>query len=145
MEHLAKTVAYTHKVWDASDLAQTRQLISCRNQRSVAEIKRVEKGGNKMGKDRVMIELDEYLTTQEEDYVDPDQFKRDKEEYLADHDESWINQPKEEPMPSVIFDMPKSKKTVNLADIKKPSDLKELLSDGKLQKEDKNESSRTSR
>jgi len=48
-------------------------------------------------------------------------------------------------MPSVIFDMPKSKKTVNLADIKKPSDLKELLSDGKLQKEDKNESSRTSR
>ena len=65
-----------------------------------------------MGKDRVMIELDEYLTTQEEDYVDPDQFKRDKEEYLADHDESWINQPKEEPMPSVIFDMPKSKKTV---------------------------------
>ena len=104
-----------------------------------------------MGKDRVMIELDEYLTTQEEDYVDPDQFKRDKEEYLADHDESWINQPKEENMPTVIFDMPKSKKTVDLADIKKPSDLKELLSDGKLHnghdsiiKEVKNESSRTS-
>jgi hypothetical protein len=97
-----------------------------------------------MGKDRVMTELDEYLTTQEEDYVDPDQFKRDKEEYLADHDDSWINQPKEENMPSVIFDMPKSKKTVDLADIKKPSDLKELLSDSII-KEDKHESSRTSR
>ena len=54
-------------------------------------------------------------------------------------------------MPSVIIDMPKSKKTVDLADIKKPSDLKELLSDGKLHnghdsiiKGDKNESSRTS-
>jgi hypothetical protein len=96
-----------------------------------------------MGKDRVLTELDEYLTTQEEDYVDPDQFKRDKEEYLADHDESWINQPKEETMPTVIFDMPKSKKTVDLADIKKPSDLKELLSDSII-KEDKHESSRTS-
>jgi hypothetical protein len=121
----------------------------CRNQRSVAEIKEVLQKSKvrrkTMGKDRVMTELDEYLTTQEEDYVDPDQFKRDKEEYLADHDDSWINQPKEETMPSVIFDMPKSKKTVDLADIKKPSDLKDLLSDGKLQKEDKHESSRTSR
>jgi hypothetical protein len=37
------------------------------------------------GKDRVMIELEEYLDTLEEDYVDPAERKREKEEYLADH------------------------------------------------------------
>ena len=35
-------------------------------------------------KDRVMVELDEYLDTLEEDYVDPAQAKIDRAEYLAD-------------------------------------------------------------
>jgi len=35
-------------------------------------------------KDRVMVELDAYLDTLEEDYVDPAQAKIDRAEYLAD-------------------------------------------------------------
>jgi|TARA_R110000782_G_scaffold178468_3_gene269333 hypothetical protein len=35
-------------------------------------------------KDRVMVELNEYLDTLEEDYVDPAQAKIDRAEYLAD-------------------------------------------------------------
>ena len=40
-----------------------------------------------MSTDRVVVELEEYLLTQEEDYVDPAEFKRNKAEYLADQDE----------------------------------------------------------
>lgn len=36
-------------------------------------------------RDRVMVELDAYLDTLEEDYVDPAERKREREEYLADH------------------------------------------------------------
>jgi len=38
-------------------------------------------------KDRVMVELDEYLDTLEEDYVDPAQTKIDRAEYLADQED----------------------------------------------------------
>ena len=37
-----------------------------------------------MGKDRVMVELDEYLLTQEEDYIDPAERKREMAERAAD-------------------------------------------------------------
>ena len=37
-----------------------------------------------MSKDRVMIELDEYLLTQEEDYIDPAERKREMAERAAD-------------------------------------------------------------
>ena len=37
-----------------------------------------------MGKDRVMVELDKYLLTQEEDYIDPDERKREMAERAAD-------------------------------------------------------------
>ena len=37
-----------------------------------------------MNKDRVMIELDEYLLTQEEDYIDPAERKREMAERAAD-------------------------------------------------------------
>jgi len=37
-----------------------------------------------MSKDRVMIELDEYLLTQEEDYIDPVERKREMAERAAD-------------------------------------------------------------
>jgi len=40
------------------------------------------------GKDPVMVDLDRWLTTQEEDYVDPYELKREREEYLADQDDS---------------------------------------------------------
>lgn len=36
-------------------------------------------------KDRVMVELEKYLDTLEEDYVDPAEFALAREEYLADH------------------------------------------------------------
>jgi len=35
-------------------------------------------------RDRVMVELDEYLTTQEENYVDPAERKREMAERAAD-------------------------------------------------------------
>ena len=35
-------------------------------------------------KDPVMVDLDRYLTECEEDYVDPAERKREREEYLAD-------------------------------------------------------------
>ena len=35
-------------------------------------------------KDPVMVDLDRYLTTLEEDYVDPADVARDRAEYLAD-------------------------------------------------------------
>ena len=37
-----------------------------------------------MSKDRVMIELDEYLLKQEEDYIDPVERKREMAERAAD-------------------------------------------------------------
>jgi hypothetical protein len=40
------------------------------------------------GKDPVMVDLDRYLTTLEEDYVDPYELKRERDEYLADQDDS---------------------------------------------------------
>jgi len=40
------------------------------------------------GKDPVMVDLDRYLTTLEEDYVDPDELKRKRDEYLADREDS---------------------------------------------------------
>jgi len=39
-------------------------------------------------KDPVMVDLERYLDTLEEDYVDPAELKREKEEYLADH-QDW--------------------------------------------------------
>lgn len=36
-------------------------------------------------KDPVMVDLDRYLTETEEGYVDPAERKREREEYLADH------------------------------------------------------------
>jgi len=38
-------------------------------------------------KDPVMVDLDRYLTTLEEDYVDPYELKRKRDEYLADRDD----------------------------------------------------------
>ena len=35
-------------------------------------------------KDRVMVELDEYLDTLEEDYINPADAARERAEYLAD-------------------------------------------------------------
>ena len=47
-----------------------------------------------MSKDRVMIELDEYLLTQEEDYIDPAERKREMAERAADEDMStWEKVP----------------------------------------------------
>ncbi len=40
-----------------------------------------------MNKDPVLIDLERYLTTQEEDYIDPDEAARDRAEYLADHED----------------------------------------------------------
>ena len=40
-------------------------------------------------KDPVMVDLDRYLTECEEDYVDPAERKREREEYLADHHGSY--------------------------------------------------------
>jgi|TARA_R110000787_G_scaffold70800_1_gene157568 hypothetical protein len=37
-----------------------------------------------MGKDRVMIELEEHLLTQEEDYIDPAERRREMAERAAD-------------------------------------------------------------
>lgn len=37
-----------------------------------------------MSRDPVDVDLDRYLTTQEEDYVDPYQAERERLEYLAD-------------------------------------------------------------
>lgn len=37
-----------------------------------------------MSKDPVMVDLDRYLTESEEDYQDPDELERDRQEYLAD-------------------------------------------------------------
>jgi len=37
-------------------------------------------------KDPVMVDLDRYLTECEEDYVDPAELKREREEYLADQE-----------------------------------------------------------
>ena len=42
-------------------------------------------------KDRVMVELDEYLDTLEEDYVDPAQAKIDRAEYLADQEDRYYD------------------------------------------------------
>ena len=39
-------------------------------------------------KDPVMVDLDRYLTTLEEDYVDPYELKRRRDEYLADREDS---------------------------------------------------------
>tara|TARA_R110002051_G_scaffold324693_2_gene423190 strand:- start:812 stop:1045 length:234 start_codon:yes stop_codon:yes gene_type:complete len=50
-----------------------------------------------MSKDRVMIELDEYLLTQEEDYIDPAERKREMAERAADEAMSTG----EEKLPSV--------------------------------------------
>jgi hypothetical protein len=48
-------------------------------------------------------------------------------------------------MTKVIFDMPKGKKTVKLTDVKSQQDLKDLLSDVIVKKQEKrNEPSRTS-
>ena len=38
-----------------------------------------------MNKDPVMVDLERYLDTLEEDYVDPAEHKLEMEEYLADH------------------------------------------------------------
>jgi hypothetical protein len=37
-----------------------------------------------MSKDRVLVELEEYLLTQEEDYIDPAERKREMAERAAD-------------------------------------------------------------
>ena len=37
-----------------------------------------------MNKDPVMVDLDRYLTESEEDYISPEDRKRDRQEYLAD-------------------------------------------------------------
>ena len=37
-----------------------------------------------MNRDRVVVELDEYLLTQEEDYIDPAERKREMAERAAD-------------------------------------------------------------
>jgi hypothetical protein len=37
-----------------------------------------------MNRDRVMVELEEYLNTQEEDYIDPAERKREMAERAAD-------------------------------------------------------------
>jgi hypothetical protein len=38
------------------------------------------------GKDPVMVDLDRYLTTLEEDYVDPFEAKREYDEWRADNE-----------------------------------------------------------
>jgi len=38
-------------------------------------------------KDRVMVELDEYLDTLEEDYINPADAARERAEYLADQED----------------------------------------------------------
>ena len=43
-------------------------------------------------KDPVMVDLERYLDTLEEDYVDPAERKLEKEEYLADH-QDWCPLP----------------------------------------------------
>ena len=40
-----------------------------------------------MSKDPVMVDLDRYLTECEEDYVDPYELRRERDEYLADSEE----------------------------------------------------------
>lgn len=42
-----------------------------------------------MSKDPVMVDLDRYLTTVEEDYVCPYEKEQARQEHLADQDDYW--------------------------------------------------------
>ena len=42
-----------------------------------------------MNKDPVMADLDRYLDSLEEDFVDEFDRKRERDEYLADQNDSW--------------------------------------------------------
>jgi hypothetical protein len=42
-----------------------------------------------MDKDPVIVDLERYLITQEEDYIDPNEIARDRAEYLADQEDYY--------------------------------------------------------